>query len=417
MPRLMSGPFPRSLTLAGFAAPLALALAACGEPVAFDPARDTPPPTADMLRQAGLVEPPRTPWAALEPFYDQFQYDVPRAPAGPPLPGADRALTSIAFGSCNTAEREIPILNLIADAGHDLFIYGGDNVYGDARAYDATLPELRAAYHQLAARPEFQRLRAALPMLEVWDDHDYGMNDMGRDFAFKGFAERLFLDFWGAGEDDVRRTREGTYDAHVFGPEGQRVQVILLDTRWFRSDLTVTDERGAVGRERYLPSEDPDQDMLGAAQWAWLEAQLQVPAEVRLIVSSIQVHADGHGWEAWRTMPRERDRFYRLIRETRANGVVIVSGDRHSAGLYVRADLTDYPLYEITSSSLNMSIRDENNEPGPHRIGDMFGPENYGVVAIDWESGALNLEIRDNTGVVVREQAVALSQIGALHPE
>lgn len=417
----MSGPKSRPISrltrLAGFAAPLALVLAACGEPVALDPARDTPPPTAGMLRQAGLIEAPRTPWAALEPFYDQLQYDIPRAPAGPPLPGADRALTSIAFGSCNTPEREIPILNVIADAGHDLFIYGGDNVYGDARAYDATLPELRAAYHQLAARPEFQRLRAALPMLEVWDDHDYGMNDLGRDFPFKGFSERLFLDFWGAGEDDVRRTREGIYDAHVFGPEGQRVQVILLDTRWFRSDLTVTDDRGAVGRERYLPSEDPDQDMLGAAQWAWLEEQLREPAELRLLVSSIQVHADGHGWEAWRTLPRERDRLYSLIRETRANGVVIVSGDRHSSGLYVRGDLTDYPLYEITSSSLNMSFRDENNEPGPHRIGDMFAPENYGVIAIDWEADALNLEIRDNQGVVVREQGVALSQIGALRAD
>ncbi|MCH8491099.1 MAG: alkaline phosphatase family protein [Oceanicaulis sp.] len=407
----------RPARLAGFAAPLALVLAACSEPVALDPARDTPPPTAGMLRQAGLIEAPRTPWAALEPFYDQFQYDVPRAPAGPPLPGADRALTSIAFGSCNTPEREIPILNVIADAGHDLFIYGGDNVYGDARAYDATLPELRSAYHQLAARPEFQRLRAAMPMLEVWDDHDYGMNDLGRDFAFKGFAERLFLDFWRAGEGDVRRTREGIYDAHVFGPEGQRVQVILLDTRWFRSDLTVTDDRGAVGRERYLPSEDPEQDMLGAAQWAWLEEQLREPAELRLLVSSIQVHADGHGWEAWRTLPRERDRLYRLIRETRANGVVIVSGDRHASGLYVRADLTDYPLYEITSSSLNMSFRDENNEPGPHRIGDMFAPENYGVIAIDWEADALNLEIRDNTGTVVREQGVVLSRIGALRAE
>jgi len=34
-----------------------------------------------------------------------------------------------------------------------------------------------------------------------------------------------------------------------------------------------------------------------------------------------------HGWEAWRTMPLERDRLYALIGETGANGVVIVSGE------------------------------------------------------------------------------------------
>jgi len=385
-----------------------LGLTACSEPA---PPTDEMPVTAPAV--SASVTAPRTPVEALAPYYAQLDYIAPRAPAGPALPAMDQALTSIAFGSCNTAERDIPILSTIADQAHDLFMYVGDNVYGDARQYNADLPELRENYAALATRPEFQRLRAQTPMLATWDDHDYGMNDMGRDFPFKGFAEQLFLDFWGAEANDVRRTREGIYDSQIFGPEGQRVQVILLDTRYFRSDLTPTDDRGAVGRERYLPSTDPDQDMLGAAQWAWLADQLREPADVRLIVSSIQVHADGHGWEAWRTMPMERDRLYRLINETGANGVVFVSGDRHSSGLYVRDDVAPYPLYEITSSALNMSYRDENNEPGPNRIGDMYAPVNFGVIGFDWQGGALSLEIRDLEGETVREQRIDLDDIGA----
>ena len=388
------------------------ALAACSEPAPVqEPVLDTPPPSPQTLAEAGLGPAPDTAVEALAPFYAQLDYDPPIAAPGPPLPGDDAALTSIAFGSCNTAEREIPILNTIAAEDHDLFMYIGDNVYGDVYSYDAAMPELRAAYHQLAERPEFQTLRARFPMLATWDDHDYGMNDAGGRFAFKGFAETLFLDFWRAEADDVRRTRPGVHDAKIFGPEGQRVQVILLDTRYFRSDLTRTPDRGAPGRERYIPSEDPDQTLLGAEQWAWLEDQLRKPADVRLLVSSIQVHADGHGWEAWRTMPLERQRLYDLIGETGANGVVIVSGDRHSSGLYVREDVAPYPLYEITSSSLNMSFRDENNEPGPHRIGDMYAPVNYGVVGFDWPSGELALQIKDEAGAVVREQRVSLSEI------
>lgn len=402
------------LRIACFAAAGLTGLAACSEPAPVeDPVLNTPPPSEETLAAAGLDGPPRTAVEALEPYYDQLEYDPPIASPTPPMPGADTALTSIAFGSCNTAEREIPILNTIAAEDHDLFMYIGDNVYGDVYSYDASMPELREAYHQLAARPEFQALRARFPMLATWDDHDYGMNDTGGRFAFKGFAEELFLDFWGAGEDDVRRSRDGVYDAHVFGPEGRRVQIILLDTRYFRSDLTPTPDRGAEGMERYVPSEDPEQTMLGAAQWAWLEEQLRAPADVRLVVSSIQVHADGHGWEAWRTLPLERERLYDLIAETGANGVVLVSGDRHSSGLYVREDVVGYPLYEITSSSLNMSFRDENNEPGPHRIGDMYAPVNYGVVALDWQAGALALQIKDEAGAVVREQRVDLSRIGA----
>lgn len=382
-------------------------LNACSEPVPAD--------VTEPVAQPNLVstDAPRTPVQALAPYYAQLDYAVPVAPEGPALPAENAALTSIAFGSCNTAQREIPILATIADQPHDLFMYVGDNVYGDARAYNADLPELRENYAALAARPEFRLLRSALPMLATWDDHDYGMNDMGRDFPFKGFAEQLFLDFWGAEATDPRRQREGIYDSHVYGPEGQRVQIILLDTRYFRSELTPTDERGAVGRERYLPSDNPDQDMLGAAQWAWLADQLREPADVRLIVSSIQVLADGHGWEAWRTMPMERDRLFRLINDTGAQGVVFVSGDRHSAGLYRRDNVASYPLYEITSSALNMSYADENNEPGPNRLGEMYAPANYGVIGIDWDAGRLSLQIRDMDGDPVREQGISLDEIGA----
>lgn len=383
------------------------ALAACSEPV---PADATEPVAAPSLVSADA---PRTPVEALAPYYAQLDYVAPVAPEGPALPGMDAAVTSIAFGSCNTAQREIPILATIAGESHDLFMYVGDNVYGDARAYNADLPELRENYAALAARPEFRLLRSAVPMLATWDDHDYGMNDMGRDFPFKGFAEQLFLDFWGASEDDPRRQREGIYDAQIFGPEGQRVQVIMLDTRYFRSDLTRTDEYGAEGRERYIPSDNPDQDMLGSAQWAWLADQLAEPADLRLIVSSIQVLAEGHGFEAWRTMPLERDRLFRLINESGAQGVVFVSGDRHSAGLYRRDDVASYPLYEITSSALNMASSRENTEPGPNRLGRMYSAENYGVIGIDWEQDQLSLEIRDMDGDAVRQESISLSAIGA----
>ena len=39
--------------------------------------------------------------------------------------------------------------------------------------------------------------------------------------------------------------------------------------------------------------------MLGEAQWSWLRQELQQPAELRLVVSSIQVLAEAHGWKRW----------------------------------------------------------------------------------------------------------------------
>jgi len=64
--------------------------------------------------------------------------------------------------------------------------------------------------------------------------------------------------------------------------------------------------------------------MLGEAQWRWLEEQLRVPAQVRIIGAGIQVVADEHGSETWGNFPRERQRLFRLIRKTKATGVVIM---------------------------------------------------------------------------------------------
>ena len=46
--------------------------------------------------------------------------------------------------------------------------------------------------------------------------------------------------------------------------------------------------------------------MLGERQWHWLERQLEVPAELRLFGSSVQVLADFTGWEAWANFARDR---------------------------------------------------------------------------------------------------------------
>jgi alkaline phosphatase D len=256
----------------------------------------------------------------------------------------------------------------------------------------------------LASREEFQRLRAAVPTIATWDDHDYGLNDAGGDFSAKELAERIFETFWGTSE----RTGAypGVYDAYVFGPEGRRVQILLLDTRFDRTELS------REGRA-YVPSTDPNQRMLSDAQWAWLADRLREPAELRIIASSIQILADGHRFEAWQTMPLEQQRLYRTIGESGAQGVVFVSGDRHIGGLYRDEGLIGYPAYELTTSSLNLSFRQTSDERSNTQMGDMYAPVNYGAMRIDWEGRTLTMEVRDAEGAAVRSQTIAFDEIGA----
>jgi len=337
-----------------------------------------------------------------------------------PTPGfaqrpPDAPITRIAFGSCADEELPQPIWRAILDYQPELFLFTGDNVYGDVRDGESVpegelLAGLAHAYGQAAKIPDFMALKATVPHLATWDDHDYGKNDSGADFAGKAEAQRLFLQFWDIPPGDPRSRREGVYHAETHGPEGQRVQVILLDTRYFRSPLRPTDQRGAPGKERYLPDNDPRKTMLGEAQWTWLAQRLLEPADIRVIVSSVQVLAEGHGWERWGNFPRERQRLYNLIADTRAEGVIFVSGDRHIGGIYRETQGTPYPFVEVTGSGINKFYAAA-QEAGPNRLGAVFGKPNFGTLDIDWWAGEVRLAVKDDAGVPVRTHTLRIDEL------
>ncbi|MCA8990032.1 MAG: alkaline phosphatase D family protein, partial [Planctomycetaceae bacterium] len=199
------------------------------------------------------------------------------------------------------------------------------------------------------------------------------------------------------------------------GPEGQRIQIILLDTRYFRSPLKAVHDRSpkAEGHSGpYGPTDDPDAVMLGEAQWTWLEQQLKVPAEIRLIVSSIQVLPVQHRWEKWENLPRERERLLNLITRTNANGVIFLSGDRHAAEFSKLKRDDSYTLWELTSSSLN-SPRKLENEINDYRHGILYNDENFGMLEVDWlqDDPPITLSIRDLQGTPIMQVATRLSAI------
>ena len=321
----------------------------------------------------------------------------------------EATLRSISSGSCIDQNRPAPIWDTIVAGKPDLFLFGGDNVYCESPYSGA---KLRRAYAQAAQSPGMNRLRQSVPHLSIWDDHDYGANDAGAEFPFKAESKAEFLDFWKIGAGDPRRGRDGLYHAQMFGPPGRRVQVILLDGRWFRSPLKPTDMRGASGKERFLPDGDPTKTMLGEPQWRWLEQQLRQPAELRLIVSGVQVVTEGHGWERWGNFPLERQRLYRLIGSTGANGVLFLSGDRHIGALYRESAGTPYPLYELTSSGITHPWQAA-NEAGPNRLGELFSEAHYGTVDVDWASSTVSLSVRDIKGEPRRAAQIPFSELKA----
>jgi alkaline phosphatase D len=315
----------------------------------------------------------------------------------------------IGVASCADQDKPQPIWDAALQQRCGYFVFAGDNVYASEPPF--SIDKLRRAYADLAAKSNFQTLRNTTPHLAVWDDHDYGVNDGGAEFAQKQASKDEFLRFWRVSADDPRRLREGLYHAQTIERGGRRVQIIGLDTRWFRSPLKATDERGAPGKERYMPDADPTKTMLGDAQWRWLEAQLRERADVRVLVSSIQCVVVGHGFERWGNLPAERERLYRLIRDTQARGLIIVSGDRHIGGLYREANATlPYPLYELTSSGITHPWATA-KEAGPNRIDPLVTVLHYGVVDIDFAARRLALVLRGLDNHVLHSHTITFEEL------
>ena len=325
------------------------------------------------------------------------------------VPDSAGALERVAFGSCAAEDRPQPFWDAVLADDPGLFLFLGDNVYGDTESVDT----LRAKYAELGDQPGFQRLVETTPVLATWDDHDYGENDAGAAYPMKEASKDVFMDFFDIPEAAPMRERGGIYHAHTFGPEGRRVQVILLDTRTFRDRLQR--RPGYVRGDTlgpYMPTDDTTRTMLGEAQWAWLEGALREPADVRLLASSIQAIPEEHGWEKWKNLPHERERLFELIRETGAEGVVLLSGDRHLAEISrLGADVVGYPLYEVTSSGLNRGGGGSAWEPNRHRLGENFRADNYGLLTLDWDAGTLTMEVYDDEGELGLREAVPLAEL------
>jgi len=334
---------------------------------------------------------------------------------------AEEPLSRIAFGSCANEHRPQPIWDAINKLEPQLFIFTGDNVYADT----ADPEKLKASYDGLAGIAAFAKLRETTPIIATWDDHDYGKNDVGAEWEGKEASKKAFMDFFKTPEDSPIRKRGGIYDAKIFGPEGKRVQVILLDTRWFRGPLKrmPKEEWKALRKEKgkwngpYLPAANSDSTILGPEQWEWLAAELKKPADLRLIVSSIQVVPIDHGWEKWGNLPKERRKLFGLIRDKAATGVVFLTGDRHTADISMLPHETDgspaYPLYDVTSSGLNQNGFSKETNRYRAEIKKPFGKPNFGLIEIDWsqEDPSISLQIRNAKGKVVRKAETTLGQL------
>ncbi|MDG2193345.1 MAG: alkaline phosphatase D family protein [Polaribacter sp.] len=303
----------------------------------------------------------------------------------------------ISFGSCNKQYAENILWKEISKNNPDVWIWGGDVIYSDTDNMD----KLQSDYHTQWAQKGYKEFANSLPVLGTWDDHDYGLNDGGEEFHVKEESQQLFLDFIAVPKEDIRRKQEGVYHSQIFETAKGSIKIIILDTRYFRTQLTKSTKEG----KRYQPNTYGEGTVLGEKQWRWLHKELtNSTTDFNVIVSSIQLISHLHGFESWGNFPHEVDKLTKLIKTSKAKGVIVLSGDRHISEFssIKTAGLTEN-LVDFTSSGLTHSYSGFSGEENPNRLGNVVSEISFGILHFNFDTKKVTMQMRGKENKLQQE--------------
>lgn len=298
-------------------------------------------------------------------------------------------LTTIAFGSCNLARKPLAYFKSVLKNKPDLWVWLGDIVYANTENVDVT----RKKYNKVKNRKNYQNVLTSCRVIGVYDDHDFGENNIGNEYKEKRKSQQALLDFLDEPANSERRKQEGVYWSYTFGPAGSQIKVILLDMRYFRETPCDTG------------------DILGKDQWKWLEKELaSSKANITIIGSSLQFISSEHQFEKWEAFPKAKQRLTALIQENSAKKIFFISGDRHFAEISKQEDLSlGYPLYDFTSSGLTHTRPYFPIEHNRYRFGKLFMKRNFGILSFNWGNKTMLIQIKKRNNKTLQETRLSLT--------
>jgi alkaline phosphatase D len=231
--------------------------------------------------------------------------------------------------------------------------------------------------------PVLQNFLKAMPHVAIWDDHDYGPNDIGKNFIHKNISRNIWKNYWcnpSYGENE-----QGIYTMTSWGD----LDLFLLDDRWWRSADRMKDSVDV--------KPNPDKRMLGKQQMEWLKnGLLYSSAAFKIIAVGSQALNPVSPFDKWENFPVEYEELMHFLSDNKINGVLFLSGDRHHSEIIKVERAGTYPLYDITVSPLTagthkFSSAEKNN---PYRIFGLDEKQNYGRISITgkWDERRLTVE-------------------------
>ena len=284
-----------------------------------------------------------------------------------PEGGYDRMNSATPYG------HDYQIFESIYNVGPDVFIWLGDNVYYREPDWSSRTGMIHRWTHDRAI-PELRPMLATIPQYAIWDDHDYGPNDIGREYWNKAQATDVFTLFNGnptAGLPEL----PGIFTYFAWGD----VHFYLTDNRTYRTVRGLNAKPYGYGNETF--GKRQVDWLIELMKYNRLQSISSYPCSFHVVAVGAQVLSP---WsrDGLRNFPEEWKYLFDRLLEEDLHNVIFISGDVHfseaSRMVYAGdggAEGKDILVWDITSSSLTAG-----NSPGPtfeenpHRV-DVFPGE------------------------------------------
>ena len=320
---------------------------------------------------------------------------------------------SFLFGSClylNDSLYDRPgipygksteILKSMYQTSSDFIVWGGDNVYLREADY-SSVSGMRYRYSKNFSHPLLGRLRASRCNFAIWDDHDFGPNDSGKEFRLRDSSLQIFREYWCASA--FGGPKGGIYQSFKWAD----AEFFLLDDRYFRTPP----EAKSAGEKKG--------EFLGDEQLEWLENSLtNSDASLKFIVCGSQVLNPLNSKECMRNYQYEYNRLMKHIAASKSEGIIFLSGDRHFSEILKDTSIAAYPVYDITCSPITSGVfhpektKEANN---PLRIaGSLYASQNFSLISVtgSGKERILKIEWKNISGESVYVHEIPLTSLRA----
>ncbi len=257
---------------------------------------------------------------------------------------------SLVVASCldDKMNNHFGIWNELAKKNPEYLLLIGDNVYADSESKAGSDPRiLWKRYIDARLTLPLYFLEKLIPVHALWDDHDYGANNSGRDFQYKEESLKVFEAFMAQDLSDDEWEKSwgvgGILSLGIFN-------LYFLDGRTFRAS-------------------EKEGTHLGLDQYNWFQKKIKEEATPSLVIKGDQFFGGYQTFESYEgNHPQEFQKFTEDLKKI-STPFVFLSGDRHMSEImqFPRA-LFGRPGFEITSSPLHAQVYPDGQDSNPWRV-------------------------------------------------